>query len=78
MASRNEYRFYVNRTPEVAKARAECCGMYRNLRKANPEIARLLFVRLRSMKRTMVGQLIDNLYNNDSSDQVGGLASLVR
>jgi hypothetical protein len=78
MASRNEYRFAANRTPELARARAEVCKTYRYLRRQSPDLARRLFVALRAGERVIKDALISRLYAADPNQSVGGLASLVR
>lgn len=58
----NEYRFYINRLPEIAAHRADMAGMYRRLRKQNAGIARLLFVRTNAAYKLLKAAYIDRLY----------------
>jgi hypothetical protein len=58
----NVYRFYANRQPDTAKARADMAEMYRSLRRDNPLIARLLYFRYRSACKILAESFIDGLY----------------
>ena len=57
-----DYYVECNRIPEVAAVRNEQAAMYRRLRNTDPELARLLWRRVKNAYKIMSTQLVDNLY----------------
>jgi hypothetical protein len=66
--------------PDVAKARADVCAIYREIRKTDHGIARLLYRRTENARKLYEKHLRENieayLYRR-SDDQIGGLSLLL-
>jgi len=70
----NEYRHYCITREPARTIRAEMCTSYRNLRKVRPDMARLLWRRMKNATKIVS----DAIYTSYTTGASGGLSDLLK